>query len=396
MPGQTAWRTPPRLRTLDDAGEERRATWLELFFDLVFVVAVAQLATGLGEDTSVSGFLRFIGLFFPVLWAWTGFTFYANRFDTDDVIYRAMKCAAMLGMAAMAVNVTRVRTDAGSIGFALSFVSVRAVVLLMYARALRHVRGEGHRLVVIYLTGFGVGAALWLASIAVPLPERYYLWGLALAAELALPVLGWATLGPARIHAPHITERYGLFFIIVLGESIIAVVTGTGGVEFDFETSLVAAASFVCAVCVWWIYFDLADTSVIGRGMLGLIYMYGHFVLLAGVAGLGVGAKLAIKDAHYDSLPAGVRAALCGGVAAYLLALAVFHVAAEWTSLRDRAFIGRLVLAALAVGLALGGGALSPVVFVLLLAAGLLAQLVLELLTPEEGAASVWQPAAAG
>src|SRR5205085_919414 len=89
MAGPTVWSRPPRLRTLEDAEEERRATWLELFFDLVFVVAVGQVAHRLTHDTSTAGFLRFAGLFVPVLWAWTGFTFYANRFDTDDAIYRA-------------------------------------------------------------------------------------------------------------------------------------------------------------------------------------------------------------------------------------------------------------------------------------------------------------------
>jgi low temperature requirement protein LtrA len=141
------WLRPPRLRTYEEEGEtERRATWLELFFDLVFVVAVAQLATKLSKDTSAAGFGTFCGLFLPALWAWIGFAFYANRFDTDDVLYRAMKMAAMLGIAALAVNVPHATTEHGSVGFAVSYVSVRAVLLAMYLRARPHASGPGREL----------------------------------------------------------------------------------------------------------------------------------------------------------------------------------------------------------------------------------------------------------
>ena len=133
---------PPQLRQLEEDAE-RHATWLELFFDLVFVVAVNQLAVKLAKDTSPAGFARFGGLFVPALWAWVGFTFYANRFDTDDALYRLMKMAAMLGIVALAINVPHGTTSHGSVGFAISFVGVRAVLLAMYARARRHVRGPG-------------------------------------------------------------------------------------------------------------------------------------------------------------------------------------------------------------------------------------------------------------
>jgi low temperature requirement protein LtrA len=81
---------PPRLRTLEDAGDDRRATWLELFFDLVFVVAVAQLSNALSADRTLHGFVVFCGLFVPIWWAWVGFTFYADRFDTDDLVHPAL------------------------------------------------------------------------------------------------------------------------------------------------------------------------------------------------------------------------------------------------------------------------------------------------------------------
>src|SRR5207253_3227258 len=85
----------------------------------------------------------------------------------------------------------------------------------------------------LYLFGFAGGAAVWLASIAIPGPERHWLWAAALALELAMPVLGWRAMAAAPINAPHVIERFGLFFIIVLGESVVAVVAGIAGTHFS-------------------------------------------------------------------------------------------------------------------------------------------------------------------
>jgi low temperature requirement protein LtrA len=386
----SVWLRPPRLRTQADEEGERHATWYELYFDLVFVAAVAQLATALSHQPTSAGFLRFAGLFVPIAWTWSGFTFYANRFDTDDVAYRLVKAVAMLAIAALAISVHSVmRGGHGSVAFAGSYVVTRGCLLALYLRARRHVSGPGRRLIHLYLGGFSAGAALWLVSIAVPGPARYWLWGAGIALELAMPPLGWRALGAAAINAAHVTERFGQFFIIVLGESVVAVVAGIAGTHFSAATSVVAVAGFVIALCLWWIYFDLADTSVVGRGSLGLVYVYAHFPLLAGVAAVGAGTKLAITHADASGLGAGTRWAICGGLASYLLSLALLHIAAEWSSPRDRAVLGRLALSALAVALAASGGALRPVLFVAILAIVLVAQLVLELLTYPAGAASV-------
>jgi low temperature requirement protein LtrA len=388
------WLRPPRLRTQGSEEEERHATWYELYFDLVFVAAVSQLANALSRDPTLAGFLRFAGLFVPIGWAWSGFTFYANRFDTDDAIYRLVKAVAMLAIASLAISVHSVMQGGhGSVTFAVSYVATRACLIVLYLRARRHVQGAGRRLIDIYLGGFSFGSAMWLVSIAVPGPLRYWLWALGLAVELVMPLFGWRALGAAAINASHVTERYGGFFIIVLGESVVAVVAGVAGTRFTAATSAVAVAGFAIALCVWWIYFDLVDTSVIGRGLLGLVYVYAHFPLLAGVAALGAGAKIAITHADASSLGAGARWAIASGLACYLLSLALLHIAAEWTSMRDRALLGRLATSALAIGLAAGGGGLRPILFVAILAVALVAQLVLEILTYPAGAASVWAPA---
>ncbi len=128
---------------------------------------------------------------------------------------------------------------------------------------------------------------------------------------------------------------------------------------------MLAGACFVTALCLWWIYFDLADTSVVGRGTLGLVYVYGHFPLYPGIAAFAAGTTLAITQVDQPGLEAGARWALAGGLVAFALALAVLHLGAEWTSMQDRSFLGRLVLIVLLVALAAFGDALSPLVFVL-------------------------------
>jgi low temperature requirement protein LtrA len=229
-------------------------------------------------------------------------------------------------------------------------------------------------------------------SIFIDGPARYVLWGVAIAIDLVVPPRAWPALAGAPIVVSHITERFGTFFIIVLGESVVAVVAAVAGFEFSTASWVVAAVCFVIALCLWWIYFDLADTSVLGRGRLGLLYVYGQFPLLGGVAMFGAGTKLAITHAADPGLGAGARWALAGGLAAFSLALALMHIGAEWTSARDRTFQGRIALAAIAIVLAAFGGALAPVAFVVLLAAAVLGQLLLEAFTFPIGAASVWEP----
>jgi len=393
---RSAWIDPPRLRTSAEQEEEERerhATWFELFFDLVFVAAVAQLAAALSREPTLTGFLRFAGLFVPIGWAWAGFSFYANRFGTDDFILRLVKGLAMLAIAALATSVHSVMHGGhGTTAFALSYVATRSCLIALYVRAWRHVGGAARRLIDVYVSGFSAGIAVWLVSIWVPGPARYWLWGGALALEILMPFFGWRGSGGLAVNASHITERYGQFFIIVLGESIVAVVAGIAGTHITAAAFALAALGFASGLSLWWIYFDLADTSVVGRGLFGLAFVYAHIPLLAGVAAVGAGTKIAITHANASGLDAGARWAIGGGIACFLLSLAVVHIGAEWTSLRDRAFLGRLASSALAIALGAAGGGLPPVAFMALVCAILVAQLVLELLTYPSGAASVWIP----
>jgi low temperature requirement protein LtrA len=372
---------PPRLRTVEEGFEERHATWLELFFDLVFVVAVAELGQNLTNDPTLHGFLVYVGLFIPVVWAWNGFTFYANRFDTDDLTYRLLILLAMFAVAALATNTPNAIEEGGR-AFAASYVFVRVVLLALYARAIRYVP-EARPLSVLYFTAFSIGTVIWLVSIVVPPPGRYWLWALALVGELAAPILGWRRLPGAAIDPRHLPERFGLFTIIVLGEAVLSVVLGVADTTWGVESGFAAAGGFVTAASLWWIYFDFLDESVVRRGRAsGLVFTYAHFPVLIGIATVGVGVKLEILAAAGDQRYEDTGWILCAGVAICMIGLAAIHLATP-PMLFDADVAMRLTTAALALVLLAFSFSLPPLGVVWTLAALLVAQVVAELASHE-------------
>ena len=378
---------PPRLRTLGE-DETRRSTWLELFFDLVFVVAVAQLGQQLSQDVSAEGLFRFLGFFVPIWWAWMGFTFYANRFDTDDLPYRLLIFVAMLGVAALATTLPDAFAGA-SRAFVLSYVFVRLVLLVLYARAIRHV-DEGRAIAVFYFAAFSAAVLVWLASLLFPAPERYWVWVLALAIELPAPIVGWRLIPSGPVDPRHAPERLGLLTIIVLGESVFAVVFGVTDVTWSSEALLAALGGFVCAAAFWWIYFEFVNPEYAfaalrrrGRILRGLVFVYSNFPVIAGLAALGIGVKLAVLAAGGETAYDESGWLLCAGLALSMLGLAAVELVMPpyWLAAD---FWFRVGTAVLALALIPFASVLSPLVIVWILAGALVLQVAVELLEHEQ------------
>ena len=150
--------------------EERSATWLELFYDLVFVVTVAELVALLADDISLPGVLAYVALFIPIWWGWIGSTFYATRFDTDDLVHRLMTAVELFAVVALAVNVHGALGET-SRGFALAYAVLRGVLVFKYFGAGQAIP-EARPLTTRYARGFGLDAGLWFASVFVPPPFR--------------------------------------------------------------------------------------------------------------------------------------------------------------------------------------------------------------------------------
>jgi low temperature requirement protein LtrA len=312
------WLVPPRLRTSEAEDDERHATWLELFFDLVFVVAITEGAQLLVGDHSTMGFLRFAGLFVPVWVAWQGYMAYADRFDTDDILFRGALLLAMLAIAALAVLIPDVARGVHTVGFAVAYVVLRSIMLTLYARAWRSVP-DARPLILRYGIGYGIAVAMWLGSLAVPTPGRYAVWGAALVLDLSIPPLSVRIHRILPMSRSHLPERWALFTLIVIGESVVAVALSVSGAQWRMDSVAVAMLGFIAVAAVWWLYFDRLGRVVL-RGT-PVIYSYAHLPLLLALAMLSAGLRLAINQAGADHLDTGTSVALLGGVVLYVLSL---------------------------------------------------------------------------
>lgn len=373
------WWGPPRLRT-NESGE-RRATWLELFYDLVFVVVVAVLARRLAHDPTPVGMVRFVALFVPVWWAWTGVAFFATRFDTDEPGQRLLVAVQMLAAAALAVSAAR-GLEETSAGFALSYAALRWLLVFQYVRVGRHIP-EARPLARWYASGFAMAAAIWMVSAALPPPGRFVLWGIAFAADFATPLTArhlQAQLPPSGMHIP---ERFGLFTLIVLGESVAGVVRGVAGQSIRPAAAVAGALGLVVPFTMWWAYFDDLSGAAIARiRVAGQVWLYTHLPLVIGLAATGVGVELAV--AHDPGTPLGgtERWVLAGAVVLSLIALGVSHLTAHTrATLRGEVKASyRFLAAGVVAAIGIVGGALPPAWLVGLIAATCAAQLAVEVL----------------
>ncbi len=355
---------PPRLRTLEES--ERTATWLELSYDLAFVAAVAMMGTRLVHDATWSSVASYLAYFALVWWLWASHTFYADRYDTDDLFYRLLAGAQMVGVILIAVSLSL--GEAGStMVFAMGYTAVRLILLVLYVRAYRHV-AETRELVRGYLIGFGLASALWFVSIIVPEPYRFGLWLVAFAVDLATPFALRRIQAAAPLDVSHLPERFGLFTILVLGETIVAVTVGLSHVSWQLPTTLVGILGLGTATCLWWINFDHLDGSVVRRrrdqrNWRPTVWIYSHLPLAIALAVFGVSVEIAIvaADNGHDYRGAD-RWLLVGSIALALSAMAAIQVASvrsDREQLRRFVIINRLVgiPIVLLVGLVPGIGA---------------------------------------
>lgn len=350
---------PVRLRAAD---EERHPTWLELFFDLCFVAAVAALASGLHHHPDARGVLTFAGLFIPVWWAWMGFTWHASAFDNDDIVFRISWFVAMLLVVVLASQAGAAADGAGA-GFALAYGLLQLLLAALFLRARRR-ETSARAFATRYAIGDLIGAAVWLGSALAEPPLQYALWAAGMAILMATPPLAVLAYRGKAFNAAHVAERYGLFTIIVLGESVVAVAAGLGGDGFTWPQAVTAALGFGIAAGVWWIYFGSVRWSSLTRDSLlrSFTWGYGHLLVFAGVAAAAVGVHLAADAAGGEAeFGAAGRWILAGGVLAFLVALLAVHYV---TVLRwDRLSAGRAVAAALLAALAAFAGGIGPLAF---------------------------------
>ena len=243
---------PPE--TSHDGESERKVTWLELFYDLVYVAAIIQLGNVLSKDVSWFGFVAFVALFVPIWWSWTGITFYANRFVFDDFWDRFLIFVQIGFIAILAMSVPQAFGELG-VQFTLAYVGIRVVLIVLYLRGGRRVP-KALPLTRRYAIGFSIAAAIWLLSAFVPPPARYALWALGMIVDFAVPLSSRRLNSLLPPDVPHMAERYGLFTIIVLGEAFVKVISSAPEEPLAAAELVLGALGLTIVGAIWWIYFD--------------------------------------------------------------------------------------------------------------------------------------------
>lgn len=326
----------------------RRVSWLELFFDLIFVAAVAQIGVPLGEDYSMHGLLRYALMFLLIWWAWLGHTMYSTRFDADDVVQRLLTLLQIFAAAAMAANAKAAFDSRDSAGFGAAYAVLRAVQVVQYLRARR--LKETHRLTTLYSVGFGAAAVLWGLAAIVPAPSRFWLWALALLIDMGTPWFAVQYTHKCPPDAEHLPERFGLFTIILLGESVAAVMHGMESQETWSPSAAISAfTGLSLAFGYWWWYFDgvrgAAERHVTSgrKTLLFQVWNYAHLPLYLSVAVLGVGVEHVISLAPGAHLHREDAWILTGAATALMTALTIIGVTSDDAQLQRRG-LGRWVV----------------------------------------------------
>jgi low temperature requirement protein LtrA len=333
-----------RMTSRDPGEAHRAATPLELFFDLTFVVAVAQAGAALHHnllDGHLSGaLLGYPLVFFAIWWAWMNFTWFASAYDTDDTWYRLAVLVQMTGVLILAAGVPRA-VDHRDFGVVTAgYVVMRLALVALWLRAAA--ADPARRTCALrYAVGISILQVGWIARLALPDGAGLAAFFVLAALELCVPV--WAErAGRTPWHPGHIAERYGLFTIIVLGESIAAATVGVQ-TALDADTSLgdlatVVAGGLLIVFSMWWFYFDLPAREIVERAReqfaerLGaaITWGYGHYFVFASVAATGAGLVIAVdrarRHAGLDELSdLGAAFAVTVPVATYLVTVWALH-----------------------------------------------------------------------
>jgi low temperature requirement protein LtrA len=313
------------------AQREQRVTPLELFFDLVFVFAITQVTLLMSDDPTWPGLARGLLVLAALWWAWTGYAWLTNILEPEEGPVRAGIFGAMVALLVAALAVPEA-FDAHAVLFGVSYLVVRLLQLQLFAFAAR--RDADLTGAVLRTAPTAVlGPTIILAAAFFDGVTQAALWVVALAVDYLGALV--FTRRDLRISPAHFAERHGLFVIIALGESIVAIGVGVAGVPLTTSIVVAAALGIVVVVALWWAYFDVY--AVLAQGQLSEAggaararlardyYSYLHLPLIIGIVLFALGLKKTIERVG-DPLATVPAFALCGGLALYFLAYVVLRV----------------------------------------------------------------------
>jgi low temperature requirement protein LtrA len=329
------WLSPMRARSTLEP--HRTSTPLEAFFDLCFVVAVAAagvpLHHSIAEHRLVAGFGHFLLVFFAIWWAWMNFTWFASAYDTDDDVYRITTLVQIAGALVLAAGVEPAFDHGDFKVITIGYVIMR---LALVAQWLRAAGSDPARREVALRYAFGVAVvqAAWLLRLLLPEAWQLPSFLILVVAELAVPV--WserAEGGPTTYHPHHIVERYGLFTLIVLGETVSAATLAVRGAldEGGHATGpllALAVAGLLIVFSLWWVYFDRPAHNLLRTLRRSELWGYGHYFIFASAAAVGAGLSVAVDHFTGATEISGTLAgyAVAIPVAVYLFFVWLLHI----------------------------------------------------------------------
>ena len=283
----------------------RRVSWLELFYDLFYVVTVSQLAHGLVGIVTWEKIITYVLVFVPVWWVWIGTTFYNERFETEGMENRLFFFLLMFPVLGLAVF-TYDAMGSTAVGFAISYILGRLIITYLWLRAAIHIR-EFRPTGRIFVTGFTTSIILFTVSIFTSPQVRSALWGIALLIDVTTPAF---TLQHQRklprFSTSKLPERFGLFILIVLGESIVGVVNGLAALKMaTFGTIIPSLFGITIGFSLWWIYFDFVSRRPAKSNVaVSILWVYLHLPLAMGIAATGAGiSNIIAARAENDAVP---------------------------------------------------------------------------------------------
>ncbi|MFA1541957.1 low temperature requirement protein A [Actinomadura monticuli] len=327
-----------RARPIDEP--HRAASPLELLFDLTFVVAIAAatawLAHDIAEGHGAAGVVPFLQVFFAIWWAWMNFTWFASSYDTDDVAYRLLTMLQMAGVLVLAAGVPAAVDHTDYRAVTIGYLIMRIGLGAQWVRAGVE-EPAGRRTALRYAAGISVLQVGWLLRLLLaetgnlPASAEVPAFVALAACELAVPL--WAErAAPTTWHPHHIAERYGLFTIIVLGESVLAATRGVAGSLEDTDVGgpllVIAVSGLVVLFSLWWLYFLApAGEGLSDRRHRSYLWGYGHYGIFASLAALGAGLEVAVEQTGHGvhASPAAICYAVAIPLSAYLGLLWLVH-----------------------------------------------------------------------
>jgi low temperature requirement protein LtrA len=325
------------LRTLTARGRDeahRVASPLELFFDLCFVVAIAQAGVGLvhsvAEAHAGEGILNYAMLFFAIWWAWMNFTWFASAYDNDDALYRVVTLIQIAGVLVLAAGVSRAFEDHEFLAVLLGYVIMRLALIAQWLRVARSTEGSERTTALRYAFGVLLCQVGWLGLVVLPEGGRVWIFLVMAVLEMCVPPFAERD-HPTSWHPHHIAERYGLFTIIVLGETIaaatVAVKSGLDENDALDELLPIAVGGLLIVFAAWWIYFVVPIHGHLRSSRQAFLWGYGHYLVFASAAAIGAGLEVAVEQAvgkaHISTLAA--SAAVTLPTALYLLTVWGLH-----------------------------------------------------------------------